>query len=56
MMLKHCAGCGQAFQPRPRAPKQAFCSAAACQRIRKRQWQQSKRKRQASTVLNPAMN
>ncbi|ELX11348.1 hypothetical protein Jab_2c34670 [Janthinobacterium sp. HH01] len=42
MTLKHCAGCGQAFQPRPQAPKQTFCSAPACQRIRKRQWQQSK--------------
>lgn len=42
MTLKHCAGCGQAFQPRPQAPKQTFCSAPACQRSRKRQWQQSK--------------
>ncbi|RFP09101.1 hypothetical protein D0T25_29995 [Duganella sp. BJB488] len=42
MTIKHCAGCGQTFQPRPQAPKQAFCSAPACQRIRKRQWQQSK--------------
>lgn len=42
MTIKHCAGCGQAFQPRPQAPNQAFCSAPACQRIRKRQWQQSK--------------
>lgn len=42
MTFKHCAGCGQAFQPRPQTPNQAYCSAAACQRIRKRQWQQSK--------------
>lgn len=42
MTFKHCAGCGQAFQPRPQAPKQAFCSAPACQRIRKRQWQKNK--------------
>lgn len=42
MTLKHCAACGEAFQPRPQVPKQMFCSASACQRIRKRQWQQSK--------------
>ncbi|MCX7292707.1 MAG: hypothetical protein NTY28_16735 [Janthinobacterium sp.] len=42
MMIKHCAGCGQAFQPRPQAPSQTYCSAPACQRIRKRQWQRSK--------------
>lgn len=42
MTIKHCAGCGQAFQPRPQAPNQTYCSAQACQRMRKRQWQQSK--------------
>lgn len=42
MTIKHCAGCGQEFKPRPQAPNQAYCSAQACQRIRKRQWQQSK--------------
>lgn len=44
MTFKHCAGCGQAFQPRPQTPNQVYCSALACQRIRKRQWQQSKLK------------
>lgn len=42
MTIKQCVGCGQAFQPRPQAPKQTYCSAQACQRIRKRQWQKSK--------------
>lgn len=42
MTIKHCSGCGQAFQPRPQVPNQAFCSAPACQRIRKHKWQQSK--------------
>jgi hypothetical protein len=42
MTTKHCAGCGQPFQPRPQAPKQAYCSAPECQRTRKRQWQKSK--------------
>lgn len=37
-----CAGCGQTFKQRPQAPKQTFCSAPACQRTRKRQWQQRK--------------
>ncbi|UUZ52255.1 hypothetical protein LP419_21855 [Massilia sp. H-1] len=27
MTIKHCSGCGQAFQPRPQVPNQAFCSA-----------------------------
>lgn len=42
MTTKHCAGCGQPFQPRPQAPKQAYCSAPECQRTRKRQWQKTK--------------
>ena len=42
MTIKHCSGCGLAFQPRPQSPNQTYCSAPACQRIRKRQWQQSK--------------
>lgn len=42
MTIKHCAGCGQAFSTRPQAPNQTFCPAVACQRMRKRRWQQSK--------------
>jgi len=42
MTIKQCAGCGQAFQPRPQTPDQTFCSAPTCQRARKRQWQRSK--------------
>ena len=42
MTIKHCAACGQTFHPRPQTPNQAYCSASACQRIRKRQWQKSK--------------
>lgn len=42
MPIKHCACCGQAFEPRPQVRDQAFCSAPACQRARKRQWQRTK--------------
>ena len=41
-MTKHCAHCGQPFEPRPQVPDQAFCSAPDCQRARKRQWQRVK--------------
>ena len=41
-MTKHCAHCGQPFEPRPQVPDQAFCSAPDCQRARKRQWQRAK--------------
>lgn len=42
MVTTRCAHCGAPFQPRPQTPKQTFCSAPACQRARKRQWQQAK--------------
>jgi hypothetical protein len=34
-----CASCGKAFVPRPQVRQQRFCSAAACQRERRRRWQ-----------------
>jgi hypothetical protein len=43
MESRRCAGCGQAFRPRPQVPQQLYCSAAACQRERRRIWQQAKR-------------
>lgn len=42
MPNKHCACCGQAFEARLQVPGQAFCSAPACQRARKSQWQRAK--------------
>lgn len=42
-MTKRCVYCGQAFEPRPQVPDQAFCSWPDCQRARKRQWQREKR-------------
>ena len=43
MKSKQCAGCGEAFHPRPQTPKQAYCSAPVCQRERRRRWQQTRR-------------
>lgn len=42
MAHKLCACCGKSFDPRPQIPHQAYCSSPACQRARKRQWQQDK--------------
>ena len=40
---RRCQCCGRTFRPRPQNPNQRFCSDAACQRARKRQWQRRKR-------------
>jgi hypothetical protein len=45
MQSKQCAACGAAFRPRPQVPTQCYCAAPACQRERRRRWQQAKRKR-----------
>jgi hypothetical protein len=37
-----CRHCHQIFTPRPQNPDQQYCSEPACQRARKRIWQQSK--------------
>ena len=34
----------QAFRPRSQVPEQSYCSAAACQRERRRRWQRAKRR------------
>ena len=47
MQQRRCAACHKHFHPRPQCPEQAFCSAAACQRERKRRWQKAKRARDA---------
>lgn len=44
MQSRPCAACGQAFRPRPQSPQQCYCTAAACQRERRRRWQQAKRR------------
>ena len=43
MEKRRCAACHKRFYPRPQSPTQAFCSAAECQRERKRRWQRAKR-------------
>ena len=43
MEKRRCAGCRKLFHPRPQSPGQTFCSAAECQRERKRRWQKVRR-------------
>lgn len=43
MEKRRCGACHRRFHPRPQSPTQAFCSAAPCQRERKRRWQRAKR-------------
>ena len=43
MEKRRCAGCRKLFHPRPQSPGQTFCSAAECQRERKRRWQKARR-------------
>ncbi|HWW05875.1 hypothetical protein [Collimonas sp.] len=43
MESKLCPGCGESFQPRSQTPNQYYCSKEACQRERRRLWQQQKR-------------
>ena len=47
-----CAACGHRFAPRAQVPGQRYCSAAACQRERRRRWQQSKRREDADYRAN----
>ena len=43
MESKQCVGCGESFHPRSQTPKQTYCPSAACQRERRRRWQQARR-------------
>ncbi len=43
MEKKRCAACRKHLHPRPQSPGQKFCSAAQCQRERKRRWQKARR-------------
>lgn len=42
MANKLCIACGTRFQPVPQVPHQSYCSNPACQRQRRKQWQQAK--------------
>jgi hypothetical protein len=42
MKHRRCLGCGLGFRPRPQTPGQLYCGKKACQRERRRRWQQAK--------------
>ena len=44
MESRRCACCGRVFRPRPQVPQQSYCPAPACQRERRRRWQQARRR------------
>ena len=54
MERRHCVGCGQAFRPRSQVPQQRYCGTSACQRERRRRWQQAKRASDADYRENQA--
>jgi hypothetical protein len=54
MTCRRCAGCGEGFWRRPQVPQQRYCGRAACQRERRRRWQQSKRQADGDYRANQA--
>ena len=54
MERRRCAACGEAFRPRSQVPDQMYCSGSACQRTRRRRWQQAKRQSDADYRENQA--
>lgn len=44
MMVSLCKGCDKSYKARSQTPNQKYCSTKECQRIRKRRWQNSKRR------------
>jgi hypothetical protein len=54
MERRRCAACGKAFRPRSQVPDQMYCSASACQRVRRRRWQRAKRQNDADYRENQA--
>jgi|APTNR8051073442_1049403.scaffolds.fasta_scaffold13234_2 hypothetical protein len=54
METKTCNACGQPFTPRPQNPNQTYCTDPACQRERRRRWQQQKRRDDADYRDNDA--
>ena len=43
MATRRCLACGAAFSLRAQTPNQAYCSAKACQRDRRKHWQRDRR-------------
>jgi len=54
MERRRCAACGELFCPRSQVPNQMYCSGSACQRERRRRWQQAKRQNDADYRENQA--
>ncbi len=54
METKTCNACGHTFIPRPQNPTQSYCTDPACQRERRRRWQQQKRRDDADYRDNDA--
>lgn len=54
MENRRCAACRRDFYPRAQAPRQQYCSAPACQRERRRRWQEEKRRHDADYRENQA--
>jgi hypothetical protein len=54
IMSKRCFACGKSFRSHPQVPDQNYCSASACQRERRRLWQQQKRRTDPDYVENQA--
>ena len=52
MECRRCAACDRAFRPRAQVPHQRYCALAACQRERRRRWQQSKLRSDADYRAN----
>ena len=54
MEERRCAGCGEAFRPRPQVPDQEYCGKKECRRVRRRRWQRTKRESDADYRDNQA--
>lgn len=54
MGARRCAACGERFTPRRNVPDQQYCSQRACQRARRRRWQQRKLKQDPDYRANQA--
>ena len=52
MECRRCASCDQIFRPRAQVPHQRYCALTACQRERRRRWQQNKLRTDADYRAN----
>ena len=54
MQIKCCAACGKNFSVRTQKTGQTYCSQPDCQKVRRRRWQQQKRKSDPDYAENQA--